>query len=60
MKEPVSTTAEYTVRDQERMRQAERYFEWQADLAAAALGRRVVEIGAAWATSRATCWSANW
>ena len=45
MKEPVSTTAEYTVRDQERMRQAERYFEWQADLAAAALGRRVVEIG---------------
>ncbi|MGD0579907.1 MAG: methyltransferase domain-containing protein [Bryobacteraceae bacterium] len=45
MRPPVSTTAEYTVRDQERMRLADRYFQWQADLAAAALGRRVVEIG---------------
>jgi SAM-dependent methyltransferase len=45
MHHPVSPSAEYTVRDQERMRLAERYFEWQADLAAAAVGRRVVEIG---------------
>jgi SAM-dependent methyltransferase len=45
MKAAVSTTADYTVRDQERMRLAERYFQWQSDLAASALGRRVVEIG---------------
>lgn len=45
MKAAGSTTAQYTIRDQERMRLAKRYFQWQADLAASALGRRVVEIG---------------
>jgi SAM-dependent methyltransferase len=37
--------AEYLRRDQERMRLAERYFEWQADLVGAVVGQRVVEVG---------------
>ena len=41
----IATTAEYTVRDQERMQLAGRYFQWQADLAASAVGRRVIEVG---------------
>jgi SAM-dependent methyltransferase len=41
----VATTAEYTVRDQERMKSAQRYFEWQFRLAKQQLGRRVLEIG---------------
>jgi len=41
----VSTTTEYTIADQERMRAAQRYFEWQARLAKAELGRRVLEVG---------------
>ncbi|MGA2268888.1 MAG: class I SAM-dependent methyltransferase [Bryobacteraceae bacterium] len=41
----VSTEAEYTVRDQERMRRANRYFEWQFRLAEEQLGKRVLEIG---------------
>ncbi len=40
-----TTTAEYTVRDQERMKRAQRYFSWQARMATAELGRRVIEIG---------------
>jgi SAM-dependent methyltransferase len=41
----VSTTAEYTVRDQQRMSRAVNYFAWQARLAIAPLGRRIVEVG---------------
>jgi ubiquinone/menaquinone biosynthesis C-methylase UbiE len=40
-----STTAQYTVADQERMKRARRYFAWQAGMAAAQIGRRVIEIG---------------
>ena len=39
------STAQYTVRDQERMTRATNYFEWQARLAREQLGRRVIEIG---------------
>jgi SAM-dependent methyltransferase len=45
MSEVPAATAEYTVRDQELMQRAGRYFQWQADLAAGAVGRRVVEVG---------------
>jgi len=45
MNSDATTTAEYTVRDQERMKNATRYFEWQFRLAEAQLGRRVLEIG---------------
>jgi 2-polyprenyl-3-methyl-5-hydroxy-6-metoxy-1,4-benzoquinol methylase len=41
----VSATTEYTLRDQERMKAAQRYFAWQARLARQELGRRVVEVG---------------
>jgi SAM-dependent methyltransferase len=40
-----STTAAYTVADQERMKRARRYFAWQAEMAKARIGRRVIEIG---------------
>ena len=40
-----TTTAEYTVRDQERMKRAQRYFSWQARMATAEVGKRVIEIG---------------
>src|ERR1700733_12589518 len=40
-----STTAEYTLLDQQLMRHAPRYFAWQAHLAKEQLGRRVVEVG---------------
>ncbi|HKE28874.1 MAG TPA: class I SAM-dependent methyltransferase [Bryobacteraceae bacterium] len=36
---------DYTVRDQQRMESAKRYFEWQSDLAERHLGRRVLEVG---------------
>jgi SAM-dependent methyltransferase len=39
------SNAEYTVRDQDRMKRAIRYFEWQFRLAQAQLGARVLEIG---------------
>jgi SAM-dependent methyltransferase len=38
-------TAEYTVRDQERMRFAQNYFDWQARLVLPHVGERVIEIG---------------
>ncbi len=38
-------TTEYTIADQERMRAAQRYFQWQARIAGAELGRRVLEVG---------------
>lgn len=41
----VSSTTEYTLRDQELMRGAERYFAWQARMAKKELGRRVIEVG---------------
>jgi SAM-dependent methyltransferase len=39
------STPEYTVRDQDRMKRAKRYFEWQYRLAREQLGARVLEIG---------------
>jgi len=38
-------TPEYTLRDQDRMKRARRYFEWQYRLAGIQLGARVLEIG---------------
>jgi SAM-dependent methyltransferase len=40
-----STTAEYTLLDQQLMRRATRYFAWQAQMAKQQLGRRIVEVG---------------
>lgn len=37
--------SDYTVRDQQLMQRASRYFAWQAELAARHLGRRVLEVG---------------
>jgi SAM-dependent methyltransferase len=42
---PPKPSAEYTVRDQERMRLAVNYFDWQARLVLPHVGRRVIEIG---------------
>ncbi|MDR3719250.1 MAG: class I SAM-dependent methyltransferase [Bryobacteraceae bacterium] len=39
------TDAAYTVRDQELMQLARHYFDWQAELVRAVVGRRPVEIG---------------
>jgi SAM-dependent methyltransferase len=41
----ISTTSEYTLRDQERMRLAPNYFQWQARIVTRHLGSRVLEIG---------------
>ena len=41
----VQASTEYTLRDQERMKAAQRYFAWQARIARQELGRRVVEVG---------------
>src|SRR5580698_10867809 len=38
-------TVEYTVRDQERMTAAKRYFAWQNRLAGREAGSRIVEVG---------------
>ena len=40
-----SATTDYVLRDQERMKAAQRYFAWQARIARRELGRRVVEVG---------------
>jgi ubiquinone/menaquinone biosynthesis C-methylase UbiE len=45
MRTEVTTTGDYTVRDQERMKLAVRYFEWQRDMSLPELGNRVLEIG---------------
>jgi SAM-dependent methyltransferase len=45
MPREASATAEYTVADQERMKRATRYFEWQAAMAKEQLGSRVIEVG---------------
>ena len=45
MSAEVFATPDYTVRDQERMKRATRYFEWQFQLAEAELGKRILEIG---------------
>ena len=42
---PYPPSSAYTVRDQERMERAQRYFEWQKDLVLPQLGHRVLEIG---------------
>jgi SAM-dependent methyltransferase len=39
------STPDYTLRDQDRMKRARRYFEWQFRLARERLGARVIEIG---------------
>jgi ubiquinone/menaquinone biosynthesis C-methylase UbiE len=41
----MQVSPEYTVRDQERMDGAKRYFEWQLQLAKEHLGARVLEVG---------------
>lgn len=41
----VTTTTEYTIADQQRMQAAQRYFQWQARMAEAELGTRVLEVG---------------
>lgn len=41
----ISVSSDYTVADQLRMSKATNYFAWQADLAAGALGQRVLEVG---------------
>ena len=41
----VCATTEYTLRDQEQMKAAQRYFAWQARIVRQELGRRVVEVG---------------
>ncbi len=41
----VCATTEYTLRDQEQMKAAQRYFAWQARMACRELGRRVIEVG---------------
>jgi len=38
-------SAEYTLRDQERMRLARNYFQWQASMVEPYIGRRVLEVG---------------
>ncbi len=45
MNRETASTVDYTLADQERMQRAPRYFEWQARLAAAEAGRRVLEVG---------------
>ncbi|MEQ1883585.1 MAG: class I SAM-dependent methyltransferase [Bryobacteraceae bacterium] len=45
MSRDATTTAEYTIADQERMKAAHRYFDWQASMAKAQLGHRVIEVG---------------
>jgi SAM-dependent methyltransferase len=39
------TAAEFTLRDQQQMKAAHRYFAWQARMVREELGRRVVEVG---------------
>ena len=41
----VQATTSYTLRDQQMMAAAQRYFAWQARMARQELGRRVVEVG---------------
>ena len=40
-----STTAQYTLLDQQLMQKAERYFAWQAAMALEQIGKRVIEVG---------------
>ena len=45
MQREATTTAEYTLLDQQLMRKATNYFAWQARMAEQQIGRRVIEIG---------------
>lgn len=45
MPREATTTAEYTLRDQQMMSRATNYFSWQARMAEERIGKRVVEIG---------------
>jgi SAM-dependent methyltransferase len=40
-----STTAQYTLLDQQLMQKAERYFAWQAAMALEQIGQRIIEVG---------------
>ena len=40
-----STTAQYTLADQQLMQKAERYFAWQAGMALEQIGQRIIEVG---------------
>lgn len=41
----VCATTDYTLRDQEQMKAAQRYFAWQARIVRRELGQRVIEVG---------------
>jgi 2-polyprenyl-3-methyl-5-hydroxy-6-metoxy-1,4-benzoquinol methylase len=45
MRPEIASDPEYTVRDQERMTAATRYFAWQSRLASREVGSRIVEVG---------------
>jgi ubiquinone/menaquinone biosynthesis C-methylase UbiE len=45
MSREASTTAQYTMLDQQLMQKAERYFAWQAGLVLRETGQRVIEVG---------------
>src|SRR5437868_4448394 len=45
MSREASTTAEYTLLDQQLMQKAERYFEWQARMVLKQIGQRIIEVG---------------
>ena len=45
MSRQASTTADYTMLDQQLMQKAERYFKWQARMALKQTGQRVIEVG---------------
>src|SRR5580698_9944617 len=45
MRPGLAADPDYTVRDQERMTAATRYFAWQSRMAAREVGRRTIEVG---------------
>jgi SAM-dependent methyltransferase len=45
MADTMEVSVDYTIRDQQRMQRASRYFLWQASLTTQHLGRRVLEVG---------------
>jgi len=45
MSREASTTAQYTLLDQQLMQKAERYFAWQAGMVVKQIGQRVIEVG---------------
>jgi SAM-dependent methyltransferase len=45
MSREASTTAQYTLADQQLMQKAERYFAWQAGMVLEHIGQRIIEVG---------------